>query len=1330
METGLEIAVIGMTCRLPGAGNIHEFWNNLKNGIETISFFSERELEETGVFTEVLENPNHVKAGGMLSDIEYFDAAFFGYTPREAEITDPQMRIFHECTWNALEDAGYDPLSYKGLIGLYAGTSPNLGWLSLTLSPGENFDIGHFAASQLIQKDYLCLRVSYKLNLNGPSLFLYTTCSTSLVAIHLGCQALLSGECDIALCGGVTVIHLVKTGYTYKEGMINSPDGHCRAFDAAAKGFVGADGVGIVVLKRLQDAVSAGDHIYAIIKGSAINNDGMHKAGFTSPSVKGQAEVIKMALQVAEVEPESIGYIETHGTGTELGDPVEIEGLKLACNTGKKGFCGIGSVKTNIGHTDCAAGAAGFIKTVLAINHRLIPPSLYFETPNPGIDFIDSPFYVNSALTPWENHGHPLRAGVSSFGQGGTNAHVILEEWTRPQEAESRKQGTGNPGHFIALSARTPTALDIMTKNLARHFRENPDIHLADAAFTLLAGRHAFKYRKMLVCSSLERAVEIFETTNSPGIFSFTLQEENRPVVFLFTGEQGEQGGQARYKNMAEELYRQKPLFRKEMDRCLETLKLQPPPRFIFQYILAKMLMECGIKPYALLGEASGETTAQCLDGELKLEDALKSMAIQSAAGSNSSNPTVLSFSRRLKQLVELKNPVLLYFGSHIEKIEKILADIRDFSGQLVSLIRPPQEEGSDTNFLMTQVGCLWLYGINFDWERFYSDELRNRIPLPVYPFESQHYWINDVSQPPRLTKSKDAKLVKAPGKRRPGLYPRPDLRSKYTLPAGETERKLAEIWQEFFGFEQVGTRDDFFELGGDSLKVINLVAKIQKEMDVLIPIPEFFDRPYISALSEYILDIPQKTVSSIEPAEKREYYPLALTQRRLYILQQTDPENISYNIPDVYRLDVKIDIGKFREIFKKMIRRQESFRTSFGIVNEEPVQRIHQDAELNFDIEYYETAGMEGEVVEEIIKNFIRPFDLTRPPLLRVGIIEIAGERNLLITDMHHLISDGISVILTTRDFLLLYNGEELPALPLQYKDFSLWQEAEKEKGALKKQEEYWLQEFAGDIPELHLPLDYPRPPLQSFEGGLVTFEIDAPQTRDLKVLAESEKTTLFMVLLAVYNVLLARLSRQEQIVIGTGVAGRNHEELQNLVGTFINTLPLKNFPAGGKTFKMFLKEIREKTLSAFANQDYPFDELVDKVVPHRTRNRNPLFDVFLMSLVMDRNTMMETTSSSASAPPPTDPQGLPKYNYTHRVSKFDLGLLYTEIKGRLEMEFEYCTKLFKRETIERFIAFYKDIVSAVTVDKNIKLEEIEISLALTAAKESIVEDQEDFRF
>jgi 3-oxoacyl-(acyl-carrier-protein) synthase/acyl carrier protein len=1329
MKTGLEVAVIGMAGRFPGAKNIHEFWDNLKNGIESIAFFSDDELLEAGVDPRLLENPNYVKGCGMLSDIEYFDAAFFGYTPREAEIMDPQVRIFHECTWTALEAAGYDPLSYRGLIGLYAGAAPNLGWLARAMAFEKSRELGDFAASQLIQKEYLNMRISYKLNLSGPSLFLYTTCSTSLVAIHLGYQALLNGECDIALAGGVTIIRLARGGYMYEEGMIDSPDGHCRSFDAGARGLVGADGAGVVVLRRLREALSEGDHIYAIIKGSAINNDGMQKAGFTSPSVKGQAEVIKMAMQMAGVESESIGYVETHGTGTELGDPVEIQGLKLAINTGKKGFCGIGSVKTNLGHVDCAAGAAGFIKTVLALNHHLIPPTLHFKTPNPGIDFIDSPFYVNSTLTPWENDGRPLRAGVSAFGQGGTNAHIILEEFVgealhgRPAHgASGLEHGEEGIGHLIVCSAKTPSALDKITQNLADHLRENLHVPLADVAFTLLAGRHAFKYRKMSVCSGIQEAVEILETPNSPRIHSFTLQEENRPVVFLFPGEESEEGIQAQYKKIGEILYRQKTVFREEMDCCLEILKSQPPPQFIFQYALAKMLMHCGIKPYAAIGEGSGETTARCLFGEVSLENALKTMTMTPPMDSNTSATTALSFFHRLKELAKMENPIFVYFGSHIKKIEKVLAGAGGFTGHLISLFGSSPDENSDLYFLTNQLGLLWLYGVNIDGAEFYSGEPGCRIPLPTYPFEGLRYWIGEVS--PRLIVSKEASPFKTPKKPRSILYPRPELTSKYIPPAGETEIKLAEIWQEFFGFEPIGTQDDFFELGGDSLKVINLVAKIRKEMDVLVSIPEFFNRPAIGALAGYILDNPQKnSYVSIEPVEEREYYPLALTQRRLYILQQTDPGNISYNIPDIYHLDVKVDLGKFREIFKKMIRRQESFRTSFGIVNGEPVQRIHREADVDFTIEYYETTGKDRDTVEAIIKNFIRPFDLSCPSLLRAEIIKIAEEKNLLMTDMHHLISDGISVIVTIRDFLLLYDGAELPGLPVQYKDFSVWQLAEKEKGALKKQEEYWLKEFQGDIPELRLPLDYTRPPVQSFNGSMIICEIDAQDSRGLETLAQSENATLFMVLLAVYNVLLARLSGQEQIIVGTGVAGRNHDELMNLVGTFINTTPIKSFPTGGKTFKAFLKEIKEKTLPAFANQDYPFEDLVEKVVPIRDWSRNPLFDVFLMSLMMDRSGMGSSPAKAFAVPE--------KYDYDTGVSKFDIGLLYWKSADKLMMMFEYCTRLFKRETIERFISFFKDIVSAVTANKNIRLEEIEISHSLLAASEDVIPDEPgDFEF
>ncbi|MCP5105900.1 MAG: polyketide synthase, partial [bacterium] len=421
--TGMEIAVIGMAGQFPGAKNIDEFWWNLKNGVESFTLFSDEELLEAGVDSQLMENPNYVKScGGVLENREYFDAAFFGYKPTEAEVADPQTRIFLQCAWHALEDAAYDPGNYKGLIGLYAGSSNHFRWEALTYASGRIDALGPFAAGLHSDRDYLCSRVSYHLGLNGPAVYVKTACSTSLVAVHLAVQAILNGECDMALAGGVSVTNWGSAGYLYQEGMIVSPDGHCRAFDAKAKGTVGGDGVGVVVLKRLEEALEDQDFIHAVIKGTAVNNDGMRKIGFTAPSIDGQAAVIREALQVADVDPETVTYIETHGTGTPVGDPIEIEALKTAFAAEKKGFCGIGAVKTNIGHLDAAAGIAGLIKTVLALKHRALPPSLLFKTPNPRIDFENSPFRVNTRLSEWKTGGHPLRAGVSSFGIGGTNA--------------------------------------------------------------------------------------------------------------------------------------------------------------------------------------------------------------------------------------------------------------------------------------------------------------------------------------------------------------------------------------------------------------------------------------------------------------------------------------------------------------------------------------------------------------------------------------------------------------------------------------------------------------------------------------------------------------------------------------------------------------------------------------------------------------------------------------------------------------------------------------------------------------------------------------------
>ncbi|MBR8835866.1 MAG: KR domain-containing protein [Stigonema ocellatum SAG 48.90 = DSM 106950] len=683
-----SIAIIGMAGRFPGAKTIEQFWQNLCDGRESISFFTDEELVASGVDPTLLNDPNYVKASPVLEDIEMFDASFFGFTPREAEVMDPQHRLFLECAWEALENAGYNSDTYEGLIGVYAGAALNTYLLRNLISHPEIFNL--VSSAQILignDQNFVPTRVSYKLNLKGPSVNVGTACSTSLVAVQMGCQSLLNYQCDMVLAGGVTIAAR-KEGYLYQEGGIAAPDGHCRAFDAKAQGTVGGNGVGIVVLKRLEDALADNDCIYAVIKGAEINNDGSLKAGYTAPSTEGQAKVIAEAMAIASVAPETITYIETHGTGTNLGDPIEIAALTkvFRASTNKKGFCAIGSVKTNIGHLGTAAGVAGLIKTVLALKHQMIPPSLHFEQPNPKIDFANSPFYVNTKLRKWETDGIPRRAGVSSFGIGGTNAHIVLEE--APVLGEQGGRGEGGQGgrgageqgrkfQLLVVSAKTDSALEAATTNLVEYLEQHPETNLADAAYTLQVGRWAFSYRRMLVCQDLKEAIIALKSPDCQRVFTQFLEPKKRSIAFMFPG----QGAQ--YVNMSWELYQTEPIFRDLVDLCCKQLKphlrldlryalypgeeqeqqvaeqlkqtyISQSALFVTEYALAKLWMAWGVCPQVMIGHSIGEYVAACLAGVFSLEEALVLVATRGRLMQQLPHGSMLSVSLPEKEIIPL----------------------------------------------------------------------------------------------------------------------------------------------------------------------------------------------------------------------------------------------------------------------------------------------------------------------------------------------------------------------------------------------------------------------------------------------------------------------------------------------------------------------------------------------------------------------------------------------------------------------------------------------------------------------------------------------------
>jgi len=652
-ERETAIAVIGMAGRFPGAKDVEELWRNLCAGAEGISTFSAEELAASGVDERERSDPAYVPAAGVLGDADLFDAPFFGYTPRQAEIMDPQQRHFLECAWTALERAGYDTERYPGRIGVFAGVGINTYWLHhLAPNPQVARSVGLFQTLLLNDKDFLPTWVSYKLNLRGPSVNVQTACSTSLVAVHLACRSLRDGECEMALAGGVSIRVPEKVGYRFQDGGILSPDGHCRAFDAAARGTVGGNGVAIVVLKRLADALADGDTIRAVIRGSAINNDGADKVGFTAPGVRGQAEVIAAALGEAGVRPAEISYVEAHGTGTPLGDPIEIAALTevFRRDTAERGFCAIGSIKSNLGHLDAAAGATGLIKTVLMLERRAIPPSLHCAQPNPALDLAASPFHVNTRLTPWEAGPGPRRAGVSSFGIGGTNAHVVLEE--APPAAVPA--AAARDWQLLLLSARTESALETISGALAEHLGQTPEGSLAqtpegalaDIAYTLQVGRRRFAHRRALVCRDGQAAAAGLAEGRSERLWTAVEEAADRPVVMMFPG----QGAQ--YAGMGRDLYRSEAVFRRQVDLCCDLLRphlgsdlraflfadgdsrldetrFTQPALFVVEYALAQLLLGWGVRPEAMIGHSIGEYVAACLAGVFSLADALALVALR-----------------------------------------------------------------------------------------------------------------------------------------------------------------------------------------------------------------------------------------------------------------------------------------------------------------------------------------------------------------------------------------------------------------------------------------------------------------------------------------------------------------------------------------------------------------------------------------------------------------------------------------------------------------------------------------------------------------------------
>ncbi|MFH8797988.1 type I polyketide synthase [Streptomyces sp. NPDC017936] len=967
------VAVIGMAGRFPGADDLDAFWDNLAAGRESVRPVSDEEFLAAGGDPSDLDDPSLVRMASVVEGVDRFDSGFFGYSPAEAAVVDPQQRLLLETAYHALEDAGcLGEGRDSGAFGVYAGSGDSR-YYPAHVHPrfaGQPGSVALVHAATANSLGTLATRVSYELGLTGPSVSLQTACSTALVAVHTACQDLLDHRCDTALAAAVSLNPSAALGYRHVPDGPFSPDGHCRAFAADAAGTSSGDGVGAVVLKRLEDALADGDRIRAVIRGSAVNNDGRRKVGFSAPSAAGQTEVVLAAQAQAMVDAGTIGLIEAHGTATKLGDPIEVAALTEAFrqSTDARGFCALGSVKTNIGHLGAAAGIAGLIKAVLALEHRRIPPSLHFDRPNPLIDFDSGPFRVPTALEDWPEREHPRRAAVSAFGIGGTNAHVILEEAPPASPAAPRPPEDGRR-LVLPLSARTAGALRGQADALARHLERRPDLRLDDVAHSLRTERPALRHRLTVTASSREEAVDALR---SAAPVTPPAGDDPARVAFLLPG------GGTQYPGMGAELYRENAVYRDTVDECarilrpvlggdLRTTLVERRPGddteaflglVVTEYALARTLMEAGVRPDALVGHSLGEYTAACLAGVIDLAEMLPLVTerirlISSAGGATTgvaapveeiepllddqlsltavNGPTACTVAGRLDAVARFEaeltrrgvpfrrlripvaahshvlDPVLPAFEHHLrrvtlrppripyvtnvtgdwitdaqatsvqhwldhtrhtvrfadgitalwERLHPVLVEIgpgdtltklagnrlADRAPVTVTTMRHAKAEAADGFVLAEALGRLWSAGVDSALPP--APDTARRVPLPPYAFERHRHWIDAPGARTDPAAPGTPAATPVPG----ALAPRPRLTTRHVPPRTDREEAVTRLWEETLGIGGIGVHDNFFDLGGDSMRAVLLAGRLRQEGVLDVPAAKLLAAPTVAGI-------------------------------------------------------------------------------------------------------------------------------------------------------------------------------------------------------------------------------------------------------------------------------------------------------------------------------------------------------------------------------------------------------------------------------------------------------------------------------------------------
>jgi amino acid adenylation domain-containing protein len=1375
-----SIAIVGIGCRFPGASGPAAFWDLLRDGVEAIG-----EVPDSRWTEQDLSGLDFPRRSGFLRGVDQFDAAFFDITRREAMYLDPQHRMLLEMAWEALEDAGQSPDRLAGKsVGVFIGISTN-DYAFIQVTQGSAA-IGHQVTGN--SGSIAANRISHFFDFRGPSMAIDTACSSSLVATLLACRSLWDGESDVALAGGSNLLLQTQVFAGFAKSGFLSPDGHCRAFDAGSNGYVRGEGAGIVVLKPLSRAMADGDAIYAIIRGGALNQDGRTN-GLTAPSGPAQEAVLRAAYRHAGVSPGLVDYVEAHGTGTPLGDPIELTALGAVLGEGRDPGrrCALGSVKTNIGHLEAAAGVAGLIKAALSLHHRTIPASLNFSHPNPHVDLDALPLRIAAGLEPWPASEGPARAGVSAFGYGGTNAHLILEEAPRRLVDAASQASLGRDGEdvVIPLSARTADALSDLCR-LFRDFLSNaPDgVDLHDVAYSAGARRGHLEHRLALVVAGRDEALGALDAflRGEPHISLVTGRRRpglRMPPIFFFSEGRGIRPTAAR------ELYRREPAFRAALECCdagigrelgwslvaaldesdasrlLDTPSREKPFRFAVQVALAAFWESWGIVPGACVGEGTGAIAAAQVSGRLRLEDATR----LTAGLPSGQSADVLR--EELAKLAADGHDAFIEIGGDPASAATVRTAFAE-GGELPLILSSLRGSDRGLESLRWSAASLYAAGFEIEWSRVSPGG--RFVRLPNYPWRRQRYWIDQESPPWRSAGMREAIAISeiplaafgTNGHLAPtnGTLPSPGINGQPngkcarpegsipspaeepTAPAVEVSQRpnLADYLRERVA-TLLGLTPDQLEIdrpltaiGLDSIFAMELKVDLDEYLGVKVPLSVLIEASSIRDVAERVLThltmaeaAPVVTSPSSEPAPPSE---MSLGERRpstgqrmLWYAHQFAPTGAAYHIAGAGLVCAELDLQAFRRALRRVVARHEALRSAFPAVDDAPALRILDPEELLTGEDPWliieDASALEDVAIPARLTELVRhPFDLESGPNFRLHLLSRSASEHVALLVFHHIISDFLSAAVFLDDLGRAY-GEEASGKPaewlpaLSFSDFVRRQDERLAGEEGERLWSYWRDQLAGPLPVIDLPTDHPRSVFRSDRGRIYQDVLDAELTEALVTMGEERGASLYATLLAAFQVFLARWAGQDEVIIGSPVATRNHPGLEGAVGYLVNMLPMRAGIADDPRFDEFLARVRRTVAEGLEHQDFPFSLMVDRLQAGPDPARPPIFQV------MYAHQRSQRLDGQGLAPfalgIPGAKLGLPGLSIEsvaldRQSALFELSLMTARDGARLRLAWEYSTDLFAERTIESMAEGFRALLAAIAVEPGQRVSQLPV--------------------